>query len=329
MTIEYRLMNSEEMEQIFDLWIEVYPETERESWKKEFLNIPGSREHTYVAVADGRVLSTALLWIREMNDSAGIVQRVGNVSHVATHPDARRRGYAKQLLGLVIEQMEQENCDFSTLFTSAEAQPLYEKFFWRTCPLYFWQGQLNCADLPRSTVYATRSSDPLEEPYLWMALSDIYAEFNQVRPFAIRRDISTWISFTTYKITDWVHEGASVWLAYPIQSPETICGYLIAHRSDQGFLIAEIGAKEQHRAAIPNLLYEVIGSYEEGQQVGGRLYLPNEPDIMPFLHQCFKPLMQMESNELMVRPVNPKKNRSDFIGPSSKGAGVFWILDQI
>src|SRR5918993_842834 len=132
MMIEYRLINSEEIEQIFDLWVAVYPETERDNWKREFLSIPGSQEHTYVAVDHGRVLSTALLWVREMNDATGITQRVGNVSHVVTHPEARRRGHAKLLLGLVIEQMKQERCDFSTLFTSAEAQPLYEKLSWRT-----------------------------------------------------------------------------------------------------------------------------------------------------------------------------------------------------
>jgi GNAT superfamily N-acetyltransferase len=179
MTIEYRLMKSEEMEQIFGLWVEVYPETERASWGQEFLNIPDSQEHTYVAVDDGKVLSTAVLWVREMNDATGTVQRVGNVSHVATRPEARRLGHAKHLLGLVIEQMKQERCDFSTLFTSAEAQPLYEKLSWRTCPLPFWQGSLTSVDLPRSTAYATCSSFSLEESYLWDLLSDIYVEFNQ------------------------------------------------------------------------------------------------------------------------------------------------------
>jgi len=329
MTIEYRLMNAEEMEQLFDLWVEVYPETERESWKREFLNIPGSREHTYVAVDNGRVLSTALLWVREMNDSDGIVQRVGNVSHVATHPEARHRGHAKQLIGLVMEQMERENCEVSTLFTSDEAQPLYERFFWRTCPLHLWQGRLMRVDLPQSTEYSTRSSHQPEDPYLWKALSDIYTEFNKTRPFAIQRDISTWKSFTAYKITDWIQAGASVWLAYPIQSPEAICGYLVAHRTDQGFLIAELGVKKQHRAAIPNLLYQVIGSYEKGEQVGGRLYLPNEPDLMTLLHQCFNPLEQIESTELMVRAVNQENDLSHFSVPRSQQAGMFWLLDQI
>jgi ribosomal protein S18 acetylase RimI-like enzyme len=329
MTIEHRLINSQELEQVFDLWVEVYPDTERGNWKREFLSIPGSQEHTYVAVDNGRVLSSALLWIREMNDSAGIVRRVGNVSHIATHPEARRQGHAKRLLALVIAQMERENCDFSTLFTSPEAQPLYEKFSWRTCPIPFWEGRLTGADLPQSTAYAIGSSHQFEESHLWQALADIYEEFNKVRPFAIQRDRSTWNSFTAYKIRDWVQAGALVWLAYPIQSPEEICGYLIAHRSDHGFLIAEIGVKEQHRGAIPNLLYQVVGSYEEGQRVGGRFYLPREPDLMPLLHRCFNPLVQIESTELMVRPVNPKKDPSSFFGPPSQGAGMFWILDQI
>ena len=329
MTIEYRLINSQELEQVFDLWVEVYPETERGNWKREFLSIPDSQEHTYVAVEDGKVLSTALLWVREMNDATGTLQRVGNVSHVATHPEARRQGHAKQLLALVIAQMERENCDFSTLFTGPEAQPLYEKFSWRTCPIPFWEGRLTGADLPQSTAYAIGSSHQFEEPHLWQALSDVYEEFNKGRPFAIRRDQATWKSFTAYKITDWAQAGASVWLAYPIQSPEEICGYLIAHRGDQGFLIAEIGVKEQHRAAISNLLYQVIGPYEEGKQVGGRFYLPQEPDIMTLLHKCCNPLVHMESTELMVRPVHPEKDYSNFFGSLSPGAGMFWILDQI
>jgi GNAT superfamily N-acetyltransferase len=329
MAIEYRLMKSEELEQILDLCVAVYPETERSNWKQEFRSIPGSHEHTYVAVENGRVVSTALLWIREMNDATGISQRVGNLSHVAAHPEARRRGHAQQLLRLVIDQMEREGCDLSTLFASEEGRSLYEKFSWQACPLYFWEGRLTGADLPRTRAYAIRSFALFEEAELWQTLSEVYAEFNQGRPFAIRRDLSTWRSFTAHKIRDWVQAGASVWLAYPIQSPEETGGYLIAHRTDQGFLIAEIGAKEQHRSVIPNLLYQVIGSHEEGQAVGGRLYLPHEPDIIRPLQRCFQPLVQVESTELMVRPVNPEKDFSKFFEPGSRGAGMFWLLDQI
>src|SRR5919109_1529910 len=130
MTIEYRLMNPEEIEQLFDLWV------------------------------------------REMNDSAGMAQRIGNVSHVATHPEARRRGHAKQLLGLVIEKLEEEHCHFSTLFTNEEARPLYENLSWRTCPLPFWQGSLTSIDLPQSHTYSTRSSHPRKELHLWEVLSE-------------------------------------------------------------------------------------------------------------------------------------------------------------
>lgn len=327
MPIDYRLMDPKEIEQIMDLWLEVYPGTERESWKKEFLSIPGSLEHTYVAVDSGRVLSTALLWIREMNDAAGRLRRVGNVSHVATHPAARRRGLAKQLLGLVIEQMEQENCDFSTLFTSDEGRPLYERCLWETSPTYFWQGRLT-SDLPQSTEYSTRALDEIEEPYLWNTLSEIYTDFNKARPFAFHRDLSTWKSFTAYKITDWVQAGASVLLAYPTRFPERICGYLIAHCTDQGFLIGEFGVKEGDRVAIPNLLNHIFRSYERGQQVMGRLYVPDEPDIITLLQRCLDPFEQIKSTELMIRAVNQQKNLDPFIIPRSQQAAMIWILDQ-
>lgn len=329
MTMEYRLMNADEMERVFDLWVEVYPETERANWKQEFLSIPGSREQTYVAVDGGRVLSTALLWIREMNDSAGAARRVGNVSHVATHPGARRQGHAQKLLGLALETMQESNCDISTLFASEDAKPLYEKLGWQTCPLPFWQGQLMNVDLPRSADYFIRPSHQLDEPQLWDVLSEIYTEFNRGRPLAIRRDLSMWKSFTAHKITAWVHAGASLWLAYATRAPEAICGYLIAHRGDYGFLLAEIGVREQHRSALPHLFYEVTGSYPGAQGVGGRLYLPEEPDIRKLLHQYFQPLTKMESNELMVRAIAQGRDLEEWIVTGSQQAGMFWLLDQV
>lgn len=142
---------------------------------------------------------------------------------------------------------------------------------------------------------------------------------------AIQRDHPTWKSFTACKITEWVQTGAIVWLAYPIQFPEEICGYLIAHRGDEGFLIAELGAKTQHQAAIPDLLDQVIGSYNEGQYVAWRCYIPSEPDIMPLLYRCFHPLVQVESTTLMVRPVNPKADYRNFFRSPSPPAGMFWL----
>jgi ribosomal protein S18 acetylase RimI-like enzyme len=310
MAIEYRWMNAEEMEQVLELWVAVYPGTEREAWKNEILSIPGSQENTCVALDGGRVLASALLWIREMNDAAGRLHRAGNVSHVATHPQARRQGHAGRLLELIIERMGQADCAFSTLFTSEAGRPLYEKYFWRTCPLHFWQGGLASVNLPRSPGYAVRSAERLEEPALWEALAEIYADFNLARPFAVQRDVSTWKSFTAYKITAWVQEGASLWLAYPTESPQAVCGYLVAHCTAQGFLIAEMGVKEGHRAAIPNLLHPVIGSYGPGQ--------------------CLDPLQRIESTELMIRPANPQDDApGDFCMPPSPGAGMFWLLDQI
>jgi GNAT superfamily N-acetyltransferase len=329
MIVEYRLMHANELEGLLDVWTEVYPETERERWRQEFLSIPVSSSRTYVAVEDARVLSTALVWIREMNDAAGSARRIGNVSHVATRPAARRRGHATRLLELALETMQRNGCEFSTLFTSEEARPLYEKLSWRACPFSFWQGQLAKVELPFSAGYSVRSADPWTEPHLLETLADIYKEFNETRPLAIRRDEATWRQFTAYKIRDWVGAGASIWLASHSNAPGEICGYLLAHRADEGFLVAEMGVRTGHQAALANLLGPVLGSYQEGQTVGGRLYLPNEPDIASLLHSCFDPLMHIESDEMMVRAVNLHGNAGDLIAPSSQGTGMFWLLDQI
>ncbi len=329
MAIEYRLMYENELELILNVWIEVYPETDRERWRREFLSVPGSASRTYVAAENGRLLATTLLWVREMNDVTGLGRRIGNVSHVATHPEARGRGHATRLLEMAMHTMQREDCEFSTLFTSEEARSLYEKLSWRTCPFSFWQGQLVRIDLPVSAEYLIRSADPRAEPNLWERLSDIYAEFNATRPLAIRRDKNTWRQFTAQKITDWVEAGASIWLASPATAPQEICGYLLAHRGEEGFLVAETGVKHAHKVALANLLNPVLGSYKDGQAVRGRLYLPNEPEILTLLQSCFEPIMQVESDEMMIRAVNPERNPDDFFLPLSQGTSMFWLLDQI
>lgn len=329
MAVEYRLMLKYELEGLLDVWTEVYPETERERWRQEFLSIPGSSSQTYVAVEDGRILSTALVWFREMNDAAGSARRIGNVSHVATRPEARRHGHATRLLDMAVEAMQQEGCEFSTLFTSEEARPLYEKLSWRTCPFSCWQGRLAKIDLPVSGEYTVRVADSEAEPDLWGTLAAIYAEFNEDRPLAIRRDVSTWNQLTRYKIRDWVQAGASMWLASSVNAPQAICGYLLAHRGDEGFLVAEAGLREEHKAALADLLSPVFQSYQVGQAVGGRLYLPNEPHILALLESCFDPLMQVESEEMMVRAISREENADDLIVRPSGGREMFWLLDQI
>jgi GNAT superfamily N-acetyltransferase len=328
MTVETRLMHADELEGLLGVWMDVYPETERERWRQEFLSIPGNSSQTYVAVEDGRILSTALVWFREMNDAAGRARRIGNVSHVATRPEARRRGHAARLLELAAETMQQEGCEFSTLFTSEEAKPLYTKLSWRTCPFSFWQGRLANVHLPTSAAYTVRSPD-LWEPGLWETLADIYKEFNENRPLAIRRDEATWKHFTAYKIRDWVQAGATLWLAAPANAPQAICGYLLAHRGDEGFLVAEAGVRKDHTAALADLLSPVVGSYREEQGVGGRLYLPVEPDIIALLESCIVPLVQVESDEMMVRAIDRDANADDFVVRPSGGQEIFWLLDQI
>lgn len=73
----------------------------------------------------------------------------------------------------------------------------------------------------------------------------------------------------------------------------------------------------------------MVGSYGEGQTVGGRIYLPNEPDILVLLQSCFEPLVQVEADEMMIRTVNPDTNPSDFVAPPSQSSRMFWLLDQI
>jgi hypothetical protein len=57
--------------------------------------------------------------------------------------------------------------------------------------------------------------------------------------------------------------------------------------------------------------------------------LPVEPDIIALLESCFVPLVQVESDEMMVRAIGRDANADDFVVQPSGGQEIFWLLDQI
>ncbi len=70
-----------------------------------------------VIVKDGRIVSHAAVWPREIEDR-GRILKAGILVAVATLPDYRRRGYAAQLVQSLMQKMRKERYDFCVLWTA-------------------------------------------------------------------------------------------------------------------------------------------------------------------------------------------------------------------
>ncbi len=77
---------------------------------------PSNRRNCRVIIEDGKVVSHAALWERELVVEDARL-KVGEIVVVATHPDYRLRGYAAKLMRDLQTTMHDENYDMGILWT--------------------------------------------------------------------------------------------------------------------------------------------------------------------------------------------------------------------
>jgi len=80
---------------------------------------PSSR---FVAVHDDRIVSSLLLTMIDLR-FGGETMKAGAIDGVATHPEHRRRGLARELLGRALSFMEREQADLGFLYTVPDTVP--------------------------------------------------------------------------------------------------------------------------------------------------------------------------------------------------------------
>jgi GNAT superfamily N-acetyltransferase len=323
--IEYRRMARGEEGAALDLWTDMYEGTRRDAWQRELRCDPKYLEHTFIAVeTTGNVLSTCHYWLKEIRDSTGQPHLTGCVSHVATHPNARRRGHAGRLLEMTIEAMERDGCRWSLLFATEEGRSLYERLGWRVLHTPFREGILSGERPDGGSAYAIRRYDPFTEPGGWGPLANVYAAYNIRRPLTVVRDADYWREYIRVKTHGW----AVFLVAEPSPNEKEIDAYLLSHFSERGFLVNEMAVLPGHEDAIPALFAAVVDR-AQGGDTRGRLFLPYEPEIDATIECIFGgKVSTQESNEPMVRPVSPgfSHDRIEALF-RSKGA-IYWPMDE-
>lgn len=121
MNVNIRKMNLEDMEQVvaIDRMSFSLPWPER-SFRYELTDNPASR--CWVAETDGKLIGMIVVWL--------IVDEA-HVAALATHPDYRRQGIARQLLSHALLHLKNEGAQSSFLEvrqSNIAAQEMYRKF---------------------------------------------------------------------------------------------------------------------------------------------------------------------------------------------------------
>ena len=93
------------------------------AFRRWFMSRPGmSPDSRFVIIDDERIVSSLLVTVLEIQFGDGIM-KAGAIDAVATYPEYRRRGLARELFNHALSFMEQEQLDLSFLYTVPDSIP--------------------------------------------------------------------------------------------------------------------------------------------------------------------------------------------------------------
>ena len=199
MNMEFRGLYPDELETWLDHVTHVFTGG-RQYFSNHWHNDPWrDPEGIRVALDDGRIVSTARVFIRKMF-LQGEPVTVGGIGEVSTRPEYRRRGLATQLLKDAIRFMEDRGIATSSLHGS---QRIYAMEGWEKVPRYYARQPFNARKQVDWEVRPVNFDDAAEVQRI-AALYDVYArKFNGT---FVRDDMTYW--------TMWVRtESPNAWVA--------------------------------------------------------------------------------------------------------------------
>jgi GNAT superfamily N-acetyltransferase len=244
----------------------------------------------------GRILAAVSYCLRHIRDASGTPQRVGGVSLVATHPEARGQGHASRLLLRAVDLMRGEGCRWSQL--STYISPFYERLGWRVMATRFRQGMLTPETLAPNTAYTIHALGPDELAARLGEIAAVYDAYNAGRPLTTVREPAYWRAYTLPRLL----APAATLLAASHGPDAPLCGYALAHFQEETFAITEIGALPGEATATA-LIFAVAAEAARRGIDKGRVYIPFEPEIDMALRTIYRVAEQGEHRVFMVRPL--------------------------
>lgn len=81
---------------------------------------------------NGKIISLAFLSILEKPANLSFpTGKIGTILNVLTYPEYRKKGFATQTMGLLIEEAKRQNLSYIELSASEHGKPLYQKLGFR------------------------------------------------------------------------------------------------------------------------------------------------------------------------------------------------------
>jgi ribosomal protein S18 acetylase RimI-like enzyme len=333
----YRAITEEDVEPLLDLWLETWGGADRDFARWEIKADPLYLTHTLVAqVPDGRILASAHYGLNRVWLVGGEPVLAGCLSHVATHPDARRQGHAERLVRMAHDGMQAESCRFSLLFSSEEGQPLYRKLGYTALSMPYRRGIVIGSASP-SDEYTVQSCDPAGEE-CWRAVRAIWERYYAERPMCVARDEVQWNVVTTRTRYSFTGHTPRIYLASRGDGVEPVA-YMLAHISDEAsarehfgldrrFSISEVGALPGHERAFHNLLAALTSEVGQGR-VGGNIFMPFEPTADEVVRAVFGDSPQhLDDRNPMGLPLDSSITADDLLATANAPGAHFNRMDE-
>ncbi len=288
MSVEFRAIRANELNECLDLWGNVFT-VGRDYFVPYFHGDPWFRRaYTRVAVADGKIVSAIQVCERRVRvGEAEII--MGGIGNVATYPDYRGRGYSQCLLWDCARVMHDHRIDFSVLFTGI--MPFYEKALWRSIPQRMFIGKPK-ADIPSADRrYTIRPWDREKD---MPAVQRIYERFNAGRPLTTVRTPEYWNGYVMSRF-------GNPDCTFVAEFGGEVVGYMYMTRDAENCWVHEIGYLPEHKACAGVLLLAAAGLAREAGSKHIRGNLPQEPEIMDAVAQIADDLEPVEPMGGMFR----------------------------
>ncbi|MHA2357777.1 MAG: GNAT family N-acetyltransferase [Candidatus Heimdallarchaeaceae archaeon] len=148
--IEIKEFKGEEMDHAIDLAFYAFAPSPGSSEKMQQLKPYFKEDTAYVLYEDDNPVS-ALVCKPIPQNVRGVIKSMCGIQNVATHPEARRKGYSKKLMVEAFDYMKRNNIVFSTLYPFKEA--FYERLGYITFP------QIRTAEITASNLEPLISLD--------------------------------------------------------------------------------------------------------------------------------------------------------------------------
>ncbi len=246
MKIEIRYPKKDEMPELFALLKTCFPTDRRifEVMEKEDLSF--GYEPKILSV-DGKIVSNVSLARRDIYINFELLKG-GGIASVATHPDYRRKGYAKMLLKERFCDLSLKKLDFSLLFTDKPS--IYEKLGWEILPQRFYT--IEEIKAPLSARKKKVEMFHYSTKVLMEEVERIYEQNILSFPGALKRDEAYWQEY--FRIFDLEDKE----LFFLLREESTAKAYTRVYKEKDDILLGEMGVEKEDNEAIKELFYYLL-----------------------------------------------------------------------